>query len=49
MPNTAIWNLSPGLAASVSTTRFGVLMSWMMAGLGIPDRRFNCPSTQISA
>ena len=49
MPNTAIWNLSPAFAALVSTTRFGVLMPWIMAGLGKPERRFNCPSTQTSA
>ena len=34
IPNTAIWNLSPGLTDSEITTRLGKLRPWMVAGLG---------------
>src|SRR5690242_1148728 len=33
-PKMAIWNLSPALTGSASTTRLGMLKPWMVAGLG---------------
>src|SRR6516162_3036436 len=43
MPNTAISKVSPGLTASLSTTRLGMLKPWIVAGLGLPAVRGNSP------
>ena len=48
-PNTAIWNVLPGLAFDVSTTRLGALKPFTNCPPVCPSTTGSFPSTQISA